>query len=237
MASAAMESVKAVFTRVGDSLPTLVGSFIILLIGWIVAGWLQKLVVQFLKTVRLDDAAQAVRISEVLQKGEIKYSLSELVGVFLYWLLILSTVLAALNALGLTVAAELLEKVLGYVPSVLAGVIVLVLGLFFSTLVGGVVQTAAANAGISQAKGLGQISRVVVIIFTTIVALEKFFSSSDSPWPLGWAARTSRGGMCPISSTRFAGGSHLYPLDAMEPQKGGPLFGGPPFFIFLKAAE
>ncbi len=177
MAAAAFESVRAVFTRVGNFIPTLIGVVLILLVGWILAGVLQRVLVQVLRSMRLDDLAQTIRISEILQKGEIKYSLSELLGVFLYWLVILTTLLAALNALGLTVAAELLERVLAYIPNVLAGVIVLILGLFFATLIGGIVQTSAANAGMSQAKGLGQISRVAVIIFSVAVALEKFFSS------------------------------------------------------------
>jgi hypothetical protein len=150
---------------------------IILVVGWLVAGWLQRLLVGALKAIRLDDLAHTARISDILKKGEVKYSLSELLGIFLYWLVVLASLLAGLNALGLTMAAELLEKVLAFVPSVLAGVIVLVLGLFFGTLVSGIVQTAAANAGISQAKGLGQISRVVVIVFSVAIALEKFFSS------------------------------------------------------------
>ncbi|MBI1953596.1 MAG: hypothetical protein HYS41_05675 [Candidatus Omnitrophica bacterium] len=174
---AATDSVRAIFTRVGNFIPTLLGVLIILVVGWLVAGWLQRLLVGALKAIRLDDLAHTARISDILKKGEVKYSLSELLGIFLYWLVILATLLAGLNALGLTMAAELLEKVLAFVPSVLAGVIVLVLGLFFGTLVSGIVQTAAANAGISQAKGLGQISRVVVILFAVAIALEKFFSS------------------------------------------------------------
>ncbi len=177
MVSAAVDSVKTVFTRVASFLPSLLGAVVILFVGWILAVWLQKLLVQLLKAIRLDDIAQAVRIQEVLSKGEIKYSLSELLGIFFYWLLILSALLAALNALGLTVAAELLEKILGYVPNVIAGILVLILGLFFGTLLGGIVQTAAANAGVGQAKALGQISRVVIVIFAFAVAMEKFFSS------------------------------------------------------------
>ncbi len=177
MVSAAVDSAKAVFTRVGSSLWTVLGAVVILFVGWLIAGWLQKLLVQLLKAVRLDDLAETIRINEILQKGEIRFSLSELLGFFLYWLIILTTLLAAFNALGLTVAAELLEKVVTYVPNVVAGIIVLILGLFFSTLVGGIVQTAAANAGVGQAKAMGQISRVVVIIFAVAVALEKFFSS------------------------------------------------------------
>lgn len=177
MVTAATESVKAVFTRVGNFLPALLGAIVILVVGSIIAGAAQRFLVSVLKAVRLDDLSHTLRINEILQKGEIKYSLSELLGIFLYWLFILATFLAALNALSLTVAAELLERLIGYMPDVLGGVIVLILGLFFSALIGGVVQTAAANAGVGQAKGLGQVARVVVIAFAVVVALEKFFSS------------------------------------------------------------
>ncbi len=177
MAAAAMESMKAFCARVGDTLPRLFGALLIVVLGWIVAGWLQRLFVQALKALKLDELAQSIRVNEILHRGEIRYSLSELLGVFLYWLVLLATLLAALNALGLTIAAELLERVLSYMPNVVAGVIVLVLGLFFATLLGGLVQTAAANAGIGQARGLGQIARVAVIVFTAAIAMEKFFSS------------------------------------------------------------
>jgi len=162
MASTVADSVRAVFVRVGDSLPVLVGAVIILVAGWVIAGIAQKGVVKVLKTLRVDDLSEKIRISEFLNKGDIKLSLSELVGVFLYWLLVLAFGLAALNALGLTVAAGLLDRVLGYVPDVLAGIIVLVLGFFFAAVVSGLVQTATANMGVTQARGLAQISRVRV---------------------------------------------------------------------------
>lgn len=178
MAQAAVESLKAFLIRVGNFIfPTLIGVILILLVGWIFAGWLQNILVKLLKATPLDGAAEKVGVNDFLQKGDIRHSLSELLGIFLYWLIILATLLAALNALGLNESAKLLERVLAYVPNVLAGVIVLILGLFFSTLVGAAIQTSVANAGMSQAKGLGQIARVVVIIFASAVALEKFFSS------------------------------------------------------------
>lgn len=177
MVSIATESLRAVFVRVGNFLPTLLGAILVLIVGMVVARLGQRILVQFLKAVRLDDLAQKARISDFLQKGEIHYSLSELLGVFLYWLVILASLLAALNALNLTVAAGLLERVLAYIPSVLAGIVVLILGLFLAALVAGIVQTGAANVGIAQAKGLGQITRIVVIIFAAVIALEKFFSS------------------------------------------------------------
>lgn len=171
------DSVRAMCIRVGEFLPAFLGAIIILVVGWLAGRILQRVLVQFLKLIRLDTLSEKLRISEFLRRGEIRYTLSELMGVFLYWLVVLAFVLAALNALGLTMAAGLLDRVLNFVPSVLAGVIVLVLGLFLGTVVSGAVQTAAANLGVGQARALGQISQVVVIIFAVAVALEKFFSS------------------------------------------------------------
>lgn len=177
MMSTAADSVKAMFMRIAWSTPRIAGAIVILIVGWLIARAVKWALIKALKAVPFDDFARKLKIADFLQKGEIKYQLSELIGVVAYWLILLAFLLAGLDALGMTIAAQLLEKVLDYVPQVLAGVIVLVLGLFFATVVGGIVQTAAANAGVSQARALSQISRMAVIIFAVAVALEKFFSS------------------------------------------------------------
>ena len=171
------ESVRAMLVRTAEAAPRLVGAVAILIIGWMISRAVKWALVKGLQAIPFDEFANKLRVAEFLKKGDVRYQLSELVGATAYWVILLAFLLAVLDALGMTTAAQLLEKVLGYVPQVLAGVIVLVLGLFFATVVGGIVQTAAANAGISQARSLSQIARVVVIIFAVAVALEKFLSS------------------------------------------------------------
>ena len=178
MLTAVRDSVRAMFVRVGEALPRVTVAVLIFVAGWLIARAVKWAVIKALKVVSFDELAEKIRINDFLRRGEVKVHLSELVGVFLYWLILLAFLLAVLDLLGMTVAAELLERVLAYVPQVIAGILVLVLGLFFATLVSGVVQTAAANAGMGQAKALGQIARVVVTIFAAVVALEKFLSST-----------------------------------------------------------
>ncbi len=176
--SAVLEPGKAMFLRIwAFVVPDLIGALVVLVLGLALAKFAQGVLTRALQAVRLDDLLKPIGIPEILRKGEIKYTVAELFGVFLYWLVILATLLAALNVLKLTIAAELLQRAIEYVPNVLAGILILILGLFFATMLGGLVQTAAANAGIGQAKGLGQVARVVVVVFSVAVALEKFFSS------------------------------------------------------------
>ena len=178
MLTTVADSVRAMFIRVGGAFPRVAVAVLIFVAGWSIARAAKWAVIKALKVVSFDDLAEKIHINDFLRRGEVKVHLSELVGVFLYWLIVLAFLLAALDLLGMTVAAELLERVLAYVPQVVAGILVLILGLFFATLVSGVVQTAAANAGVGQAKALGQIARMVVIVFSTAVALEKFLSST-----------------------------------------------------------
>ena len=170
-------SVRTMLMQVCDALLRVGGALLILVVGWLIAKVIKAAVVKALKALPVDEFARQIKLADFLKKGEVKYQLSELIGVTVYWVVLLAFLLAVLDVLGMSAAAGLLGRVLGYVPNVLAGVIVLVLGLFFGTIVNGVVQTAAANAGIVQAKGLGAIAQVTVIIFAVAVALEKFLNS------------------------------------------------------------
>ena len=177
MVTTTADSVKAMLLRVYDALLRVGGALLILLVGWLIAKVVKAAVVKALKALPVDEFARQIKLADFLKKGEVKYQLSELIGLTAYWVVLLAFLLAVLDVLGMSAAAGLLQRILGYVPNVLAGVVVLFLGLFFGTVVNGVVQTAAANAGIAQAKGLGSIAQVTVIIFSFAVALEKFLNS------------------------------------------------------------
>ena len=177
MVTTTADSVKAMLLRVYDALLRVGGALLILLVGWLIAKVVKAAVVKALKALPVDEFARQIKLADFLKKGEVKYQLSELIGMTAYWVVLLAFLLAVLDILGMSAAAGLLQRILGYVPNVLAGVIVLFLGLFFGSVVNGVVQTAAANAGIAQAKGLGSIAQVTVIIFSFAVALEKFLNS------------------------------------------------------------
>lgn len=168
-----MEPAKAILKKAGDFVAALLGIILIFTIGWLIAKVIRNLVTRFLKFIQLDQAAERTGISVFLHKGGIKYTLSELLGVLCYWLALLVVLVIAVNAVGLTVAADLLNKVTLYIPNVISAILVLVLGMFVATFLAAVVQTATTNAGIAQAKLLGKLVEFIIIIFTIAIALEQ----------------------------------------------------------------
>lgn len=163
--------VKSMITRILNFIPTLIGALLILLVGWFVAKALEWAVNKALKALKVDNLSETTGIADILEKGEIKKSLSEIIGAIVYWLVMLTVLVTAVNALGLTTAAELLDKVVLYIPNVIGAIFILVLGIFFASFIGTLVKTAAVNARLTQSNALAQTSRVVVTIFAVIIAL------------------------------------------------------------------
>lgn len=168
-----MDSIREMLTRVGLFIPKLIGVLLMLILGWLAAKVVETIIVRSLKLIRLDTLSEKSGTSNFLAKGGVKYTLSELVGVLVYWIVMLIVIITALDALKWTVAAELLNTMVSYIPNIIVAVFILVIGMFVATLLGTIIRTGASNAGITQAKVLGQITQTVVIIFAILISLQQ----------------------------------------------------------------
>lgn len=167
------DPVKAMLIKIWSYIPAILGAIVILIIGWIVAKFIEAIVVRGLKAARLDVVSDKAGIANMLAQGDIKWTLSELVGVIIYWIVMLSVLAAALNALNLTVAGDLLSRLVAYIPNIVVAIFVLVLGTFLASFVAGVVRTTVSNAGVGNAKLLSKITQTVLVVFAVIIAIEQ----------------------------------------------------------------
>ncbi|HOW42065.1 MAG TPA: hypothetical protein P5110_03695 [Candidatus Omnitrophota bacterium] len=146
---------------------------IILFIGWIISKFIKVAVAKFLKVAKIDKLSDKIELDKLLEKGGIRLHLSDMIAIIVYWLCLLITLVVALNAVNLPIAADLFNRVVVYIPNVIAGVFILVLGMFLATLLRNIVQTAATNAGLAQAKFLSKTVETVVIVFAVMITLEQ----------------------------------------------------------------
>ena len=159
--------------RSGNFFLNFLGAIVIFVLGWLIAKFIRLIVERVLRAVRLDSIAEQLKVSDFLAKGGIKLTLSEIIGLIIYWIIILGVVISALNLLQLTGVSSFLDQILAYVPIVIGALIVLVLGIFISIFVASIVRTATANLGVAQANLLGKIAQVAIIVFTILIALDQ----------------------------------------------------------------
>jgi hypothetical protein len=123
--------------------------------------------------IKIDLVAEKAGITNLLKKGNVRYNFCELIGILFYWFIMLLAFMAALNALGLTATAQMLDRIILYIPSVIAALFVFILGLFIASFVSGVVRTATAGVGVTESNFLGRLAQTVVTIFALVIALQQ----------------------------------------------------------------
>jgi MFS family permease len=150
-----------------------VTAIVIFVIGWLVAKLIMVLITKLLKSIKLDYLAEETKVAEFLRKGGIKYTLSELLGIVIYWIIILGVLISVLDIMALIGVSTFLDKILLYLPSVIGAIIILILGIFVSAFVATVIRAATANVGVAQAALLAKIAQIAIIVFTVVIALDE----------------------------------------------------------------
>lgn len=168
-----VEPARQLLVKVGGFLVNILLVIFVLVVGWLIAKGVRFIFVKFFRTIKFDEISDQIGLDAVLEKGGISYSLSELLGVVFYWLTMLVTFMVAIEAVGLTVAAGLLDKIVLYVPNIIAAIFIIILGMFVASLLRNIILTAANNAGLAHGKLLSKVAETIIGIFVVIMALEQ----------------------------------------------------------------
>lgn len=109
-------------------LPSLLGALVIFLLGLILAGWLKKLTIKLLSLIKLDGAIKNAAIKDFLKNAQITGKIEIVIGEVIRWLTIVLFFVASVNILGLTSVSLFLNNIILGIPTLIAAVIILVVG-------------------------------------------------------------------------------------------------------------
>jgi len=168
-----LEPVRAFLIQLGEFLPKLIIAVIILLSGWLLAKAIQLAVVKGLKSINFNVVTERAGIDSFLQQGGAKTDTIDILGVLVYWLVILAALMIAFNSLGLALVTELVGRIAMFVPKVMVAVLVLVFGAYFSRFIDKAITTYGKNVGLADAEMLGRLARYAIMVFVVLIALEQ----------------------------------------------------------------
>lgn len=156
---------EAFVTKIAVFLPNLFFAIAIILLGWVVCNLLKKIVIRILKLCQFDMLAERAGIRQALERGGIKQSASEIMGLLVFWFLFLIAIVTTLETLNLSGATDTLHTIYLYIPKIVAALVVLILGLYFANFLESVTRTSCANAGLAQAASIGRAAYIGTTIF------------------------------------------------------------------------
>lgn len=139
--------VQGMVDKVLTFLPNLFAAGLLLLIGWFVARLVQRIVTNLLSAAGLDRLSERVGLESAIG-GQ---TLSGLVGLVIYILILIPVIVAALNALQLQAltqpATNMLSDFLGALPNIFAAALLLVITYVVARLVAALVSALLAGVG------------------------------------------------------------------------------------------
>jgi hypothetical protein len=155
----------AVATKIAVFLPNLFMAFVIIVLGWVICNIVKRIVSRLLRICHFDTLAERAGIKQVLERGGIQQTPSDILGLLVFWFLFLIVIVATLEALNLSGATDTLNTIYLYIPKIVAALVILILGLYFANFLETVTRTSCANAGLEQAASLGRAAYVGTTIF------------------------------------------------------------------------
>jgi len=169
-----MTSLRSFLFDLGAFLPVLIGAVAILIVGWLVAKLLQFVVVRGLKGVQFHALTESAGVDDFLKKGGVRQSTVDVLGVMVYWLTILMTLLTTFNVLGLTALSTLFHRVAEFVPNVVVAMLTLTIGLYFARFVANAVTAYTRNVGMVDADLIGRLLRWSIAAFVVMLSIGQF---------------------------------------------------------------
>ena len=166
-----IKTLSQTYQFVAELTPKITLSIIILLIGWLCALLLKKIVTKLLKALGFDVVSEKTGLKRFLERGGIARGPSSVIGLGFYWLIIFSALVMVFNTLGLEAATQLIKQAVFYLPKIVVALVLLALGIFLSQFMDKFVDKSAHLANIPMYGLLGKIARYVIIGLAIMIAL------------------------------------------------------------------
>ena len=154
-----LQPVQGMVNEILAYLPNLATAAVIIGVGWFVARVLQRIVTNLFAAVGADRLGSQVGVDRALGK----YSLSRMLGLIVYILVLIPVIIASLNALDIDAitqpASNMLDTVLGVLPSIVAALLLLTVAYIVARVIAGFATALLSGMGFDRLiarLGLGQ---------------------------------------------------------------------------------
>ncbi len=150
-----------------EFVPALFGAAAVLVAGYLLAKLVQKGAARLLKRAHLND---------MLRKGgvlaaERALNPTRVIANLLFWLVMFTVMLVAANALGLDSLAQVFSELVSYIPSVIAALVIVLVGIVLGDFVEGIIM--ASTRAIHGGPTLARTGKGGVILLAVFMALQE----------------------------------------------------------------
>src|SRR3954453_4888741 len=166
-------SFRDAFSMILGAIPRILGFIVIVAIGWFISSILARGVGGLLRAIRFDELMQRSGIGDFLNKMGTGNDPAGIIAGLVKWIVRIVVLLVAFDVLGLPAVSDVMRQLLLWLPNLVVGIVVLVIGGLLANAAAGLLRGATASAGFRHPEIFANIGRAAVWIFAIIVAVNQ----------------------------------------------------------------
>ncbi|MEK9180003.1 MAG: hypothetical protein AAB897_01145 [Patescibacteria group bacterium] len=166
-----VSSLQGLWLGVTQYVPNLIGALVVFIVGLIVAAGLGTLVEKIFDAARLDSLLARLGLAPYFERAGLRLRGSHFLGRLVYWFIVVAFLLAASDILGLFALSSFLRDVLGYIPNIIAAVLIMLAAVVLGSFLRRLISASVLSARLHAAHFLGALTWWAVIIFGFLTAL------------------------------------------------------------------
>ena len=152
--------------------PELMGAFVVLILGIIIAPIFGSIVKRLVKLTKVDTLSEKTGLTGTFENLGLRFTFSDVIGKLVKWFFLIAFLIAAMDVLGWASVTEFLKEIMLYIPNVVVAIIILAVGLIASQFVQKAVVTGLKTTGtIKNPELLGNVARWALVVFAALAAL------------------------------------------------------------------
>jgi hypothetical protein len=174
-----LEPLRVVLVQIGAFLPRLMLALLVVIAGWLLAKAARFAVVKALRAINFNVLTSRAGLDGFLRQGGIERDTTDILGVLIYWTVVLAALVIAFNTLGLMYITDLLRQIVLFVPRVIVALVILAFGAYFALFIRGAITAYCLNVGIQDGDLLGRLAQYAILAFVVLIALDQMHIAGD----------------------------------------------------------
>jgi hypothetical protein len=152
-------------------LPSLLGAVLIIVAGYFLARLIERWTDSLLGRLNFNKMAEAGGLSEAVGRTGTRLDPIHAVGKLLFWLVMLVVILLASSALGLESINTMFGTMLSYIPTLIAAIVIVILGMIVGEFVRMLVLASAG--GVEGVPVLAKVAKASVVLIAVFMAVQQ----------------------------------------------------------------
>jgi hypothetical protein len=167
------EAVASFASRAVFALPAILGAIAVFLLGFLVAWIASNLASGVLRLTRLDRLVEKTPLPQAMERMGYRRGMGTLLSKLVYWAVFLVFLAASANIIGLHEVAGVIEKIFGYIPNIVAALIIVIVGAYVARILCDVIVAFFEGTRVAYGHQVAAVARLLVYAFVAVFALEQ----------------------------------------------------------------